>query len=150
MTLRLGIHCEPFDSVEAAVRGAPIVVMATSAREPILKGEWLHEGSFVAATGANRLSAREIDETAVERAALTVVDDVGQARVEAAELIAANERRRFFWEKLMPLSAIVSGRVKRPEHGISLFKSLGIGLEDVAAAAAVYSLAVERGVGKSL
>lgn len=150
MTSRLSIHCEPVDSVEAAVRGAPIVALATSAREPILKGEWLHDDAFVAAVGANRLSAREIDEATVARAALTAVDDVNQARVESAELIAANERRRFFWENLMPLSAIVAGRVKRPPHGITLFKSLGIGLEDIAAASAVYDAAKAEGVGRSL
>lgn len=151
-TRRLGIHVEPAESVEDAVRGADMVACATTARDPILKGAWLHDGAFVAAVGANRLTAREIDEETVARAALVVVDDLAQARLEAAELVAAVERRRFVWERAVPLSEVVAGRVPgRPTpDGVTLFKSLGVALEDLAAAAVVVEKARALGVGRPL
>lgn len=152
MTLRLGIHFEPAESVEDAVRGAHMIACATTARDPILKGEWIHDGAFVAAVGANRLTAREIDEATVARAALVVVDDPAQARTESAELVAACERRRFVWERAVPLSELAAGRVSgRPApDAVTLFKSLGVALEDVAAAAVVYEKATALGIGRPL
>ena len=149
MTDELALPVTPAHSVEAAAHNAQVVVCATAAREPILKGEWLAPGTFVAAVGANRVSAREIDEETVARADVVAVDDAAQARVEAAELIFAHEKRRFTWERARPLSEVVAGRVlgrETPEQ-ITLFKSLGVALEDVAVAATVYEKARKRGVG---
>ena len=152
MTARLGIRCSSMDSPEATVRGAKVIITATSAYEPILKGAWLTPGDFVAAVGANRLSAREIDEEAVSRAQVVAVDDLTQAQFEAAELLFAHERRKFLWKKAIPLAAVVVGRAKgRPDaDAITLFKSLGVALEDIAVAAVVYEKAKERGLGRQL
>lgn len=150
MTDHLGLPVTPAHSVEAATRHAQIVVCATTAREPILKGEMLEPGVFVAAVGANRLTAREIDEETVARADIVVVDDLAQARTEAAELLFAHERRRFVWEQAGPLCDIVAGRAPGREHDdqITLFKSLGVALEDVAVAAVVYEKARAEQRGK--
>jgi ornithine cyclodeaminase len=134
------------------VKDADIVVCATTSSEPILTAEMLTPGAFIAAVGANRVTARELDEEVVGRADMIVVDDVTQAMTEAAELIFAAERRRFFWERAIPLAQIVVGNVSprtAPIHW-TLFKSLGIALEDVAAANAVYEKALAQGVGKEL
>ncbi len=148
----LGRSVVPAGSVEEAVEGASIVACITAAREPILKGEWLAPGAFVAAAGANRITAREINEEAVARAAVIVVDDVAQARTEAAELIFAHEKRRFTWERAHPLAAVVSGQTpgRTGPDDITLFKSLGIALEDMAVAALVYEKARAQGVGRPL
>jgi ornithine cyclodeaminase/alanine dehydrogenase-like protein (mu-crystallin family) len=152
MTDALGVPVTPAHGVEAAVKGAQIVVCVTSAREPILRGEHLAPGVFVAAAGANRLTAREIDEEVVGRADVVVVDDVAQARVEAAELIFAHERRRFAWERARSLADLVAGRIPGRERAdqITLFKSLGVALEDVAVAALVHAKARAAGIGKEL
>lgn len=152
MTRATGIHFASLDSPEKASRSTEIIVCATTAREPVLKGEWLSPGDFVAAVGANRLSAREIDETVVGRADVVVVDDLAQARVEAAELLFAYEKRRFSWEKARPLAEIVAGRIpgRTAPEDITLFKSLGVALEDVAVAAVVYEKAIAGGAGQQI
>lgn len=152
MTTQLGLRCSPMESPEATVRNAKVIITATSAHEPILKGAWLTPGDFVAAVGANRLSAREIDDEVFSRADVVAVDDLAQAQSEAAELLFAHERGKFVWKKAIPLAAVVVGRAKgRPEReSITLFKSLGIALEDVAVAAVVYEKAKERGLGRAL
>ena len=152
MTAHLNIRFTPAKSPEATVRNAKVIVTATSAREPILQGSWLTPGDFIAAVGATRLSAREIDEEAVARATVVAVDDLSQAQMEAAELLFAYERRKFLWKRAIPLSAIVIGRAKgRPDKdAITLFKSLGVALEDIAVAAVAYEKAKTLGLGRIL
>ncbi len=148
-----GVPVLPANSVEEAVRDAQIVVCATTAREPILKGrEHLAPGTFVAAVGANRLTAREIDEEVVGRADVIVVDDVAQARAESAELVFAHERRTFAWEKARSLASVVAGHAlgRTSDDEIILFKSLGVALEDVAVAAFVYEEARAANAGRNL
>jgi ornithine cyclodeaminase/alanine dehydrogenase-like protein (mu-crystallin family) len=117
MTGALGLPVVPCHSVEDAVRNTQIVVCATTAREPILRGkDHLVPGMFVAAVGANRMSAREIDEEAVGRADVVALDDVAQARTEAAELVFAHEKRRFAWERARPLASIVAGHAPGRTH----------------------------------
>lgn len=136
-------------TVERAVENADIVACATAAREPILTSDRLSPHVFVAAVGANRLAAREIDESVVETARIVAVDDVEQARTEAMELHAAHQRLRFRWEAIVPLCEIVGGtRVGRPTGGgRTLFKSLGIALEDIAAATLVWENHKRRNEG---
>jgi ornithine cyclodeaminase/alanine dehydrogenase-like protein (mu-crystallin family) len=152
MTRALNVRFTPMSSAEEAARGTEIIICATTAREPILRADWLSPGDFVAAVGANRLTAREIEEDVVSRADVVVVDDVLQARTEAAELIYAYERRKFSWERARPLAAIVSGREpgRTSPDDITLFKSLGVALEDMAVGALVYEKARATGVGRDL
>lgn len=152
MTARLGIPVEPAPSAESAVRGADVVVTITNAREPVLRGEWLEPGMHINAAGSNRASHRELDSSAVGRAGRIVVDDLAQARVESGDLIAAVAGGAARWEEMVELGSLVAGRVAgRPDPAaITLFKSNGIGLWDVAVASRVYELARERGVGREL
>jgi ornithine cyclodeaminase/alanine dehydrogenase len=98
------------------------------------------------------MTAREVDEEVVGRADGIVVDDVAQAKAEAAELIFAHERRTFAWEKARSLAAVVAGHApgRTSDDEIILFKSLGVALEDVAVAALVYEKARTANVGRSL
>ncbi len=152
MTRRLNIHCAPCSSAEEAGRETEIIVCATAATDPFFKGEWLSPGDFVAAVGANRLSAQELDIETIARADIIAVDDLVQAKSEAAELIFAHERRRLSWESVVPLSSIVGGRVigrENPEQ-VTVFKSLGIAIEDIAVAALVYEKAMAQGIGREI
>ncbi|MCS6923634.1 MAG: ornithine cyclodeaminase family protein [Fimbriimonadales bacterium] len=140
MQEQLGIPVQPVESVEQAVAEADVVCTITTAREPILPGALLRPGMHVNAAGANSLARRELDTLAVGRCDRIVVDDLQQARHEAAELLVPIELRKLSWERVHPLAQIVGGILpprQSPEE-ITLFKSLGIALEDVAAAAVVY------------
>lgn len=140
MQAQLGIPVQPVESVEQAVAKAEVVCTITTAREPILPGALLRPGMHVNAAGANSLARRELDTLAVGRCDRIAVDDPQQARHEAAELLVPIELRKLSWERVQPLAQIVGGILpprQSPEE-ITLFKSLGIALEDVAAAAVVY------------
>ena len=140
MTVQLGIPVHPVESVEQAVAEADVICAITSAREPILQGALLKPGMHINAAGANSLARRELDTFAVGRCERIFVDDPAQARIEAAELVVPIELRKLSWERVYPLAHLVGGLLpprQSPEE-ITLFKSLGIALEDVAAAAVVY------------
>ncbi|MCS6919641.1 MAG: ornithine cyclodeaminase family protein [Fimbriimonadales bacterium] len=140
----LGIPVQPCETVEQAVSEADVICAITTAREPILTGALLKPGMHLNAAGANSLARRELDTFAVGRCERIAVDDPQQARVEAAELITPIELRKLSWERVQPLSHIVGGLLpprQSPEE-ITLFKSLGIALEDIAAAAVVYEAIV--------
>jgi alanine dehydrogenase len=143
-----GIPVVPSATAEEAVRGADIVVTSTSATVPVLRGEWLSPGTHLNAVGSNRADRRELDEAAVRRADRIVVDCLEQARLEAGDLIPVPGA----FEAAIELSSVVSGRQpgRRRDAEITLFKSLGIGLEDLAAASLVFDLAVAKGVGRPL
>ncbi|MCS7208114.1 MAG: ornithine cyclodeaminase family protein [Fimbriimonadales bacterium] len=140
MQEQLGIPVHATECVDDAVAEADIICTITTAREPILLGALLKPGMHLNAAGANTLARRELDTFAVGRCERIAVDDPQQARLEAAELLVPIELRKLSWERITPLAAIVGGLAparQSPEE-ITLFKSLGIALEDVAAAATVY------------
>lgn len=152
MTRRTNIHFGACDSAEEAARETQIIICATTATEPFFKGEWLSPGDFIAAVGANRLTAQEVDGKTISLTDIIAVDDYSQAQSEAAELILAHERRHLAWERVLPLAAIVSGRAsgrENPEQ-ITLFKSLGVAIEDIAVAALVYEKAKAQGIGQEI
>jgi alanine dehydrogenase len=131
---------------------ADIVITITSAREPVLEGAWLPPGAHVNAAGGNSVLRREFDDAVVTRSSFVAVDSLDQAKVEAGELIAAVERGALTWERVRELRHVVSGELKgrQDDRQITLFKSLGLAIEDVAAAAIVYRKAKERGVGREI
>ncbi len=145
------IEVTPAADAETAVRGADIVVTATSAATPVLSGRWLEPGVHVNAVGSNRAERREIDAEAVTRASLIVCDSIEQARMEAGDLLlAASPGPPAPLERAVELAAVVAGR--HPGRGtprdITLFKSLGLGVEDLAAASVVYDRARAAGAGR--
>ena len=152
MSARIGIEVEPVESGEKAVRGADIVVTATSAMKIVLEGPWLSPGVHVNAIGANWAQKRELDDVAVTRADAIVVDSIEQAKMEAGDLILsfANDAAR--WDAVRELGAIVAGKIpgRTGPDQITLFKSNGIATWDLAVAVRVYELAVARGVGQSI
>ena len=149
---RLTIDVTPVASAQECVDGADVVIVITSAREPVLQGEWLSPGVHINAAGGNHWMRREIDEEAVSRSDLIVVDDLEQAKIECGDLIWPEGRGRLRWGSVHELSDLAAGRVAgRPaDESITLFESMGIALEDIAAAGLVYRKAMEQGVGQDL
>jgi len=145
-----GVKTVPCESAEEAVRGADIVVTATSSAKPVLEGAWLRPGMHLNAVGSNRADRRELDEEAVGRAGLIVVDSIDQARLEAGDLLAVGGGAPI--ERAAELKDVVVGAKpgRRDDHEITLFKSIGVGLEDLAAASLVYDRAIAQGIGRPL
>jgi ornithine cyclodeaminase len=140
---------EPVENAAAAVRGADIIVTATTAREPVLKREWISPGTHINAIGTFSFNAREID-TATMAAATLFVDRRESALNEAGDyLIAAKEGaigpEHISAELGEVLTGAHSGRRSREE--ITLFKSLGLAIEDLASAAYVYGKAQKQNSG---
>jgi ornithine cyclodeaminase/alanine dehydrogenase-like protein (mu-crystallin family) len=152
MSRQLHLEVEPAESAEAAARFGDIVVTATTSSQPVLKGEWLRPGTHVNAVGANMTTRREIDEAALARASLIAVDSLEQAREEAGDLIQGLASIPGGWDGVRELHEIIcesqSGRTSNEQ--ITLFKSSGIALWDVAAAGYVYQQARQKGRGKEL
>ena len=149
MSKKLDIAVEPAADAESCVRGADIVITATNSATPVVLGDWLSPGCHVNVVGANAVTRREVDGAAVQRAALVAVDDRAQARIEASELIDLAAAGRLDWNNVAELGDIVRGAVpvRRGAGDITLFKSLGIALEDVAFGNMIYRRALERGRG---
>jgi ornithine cyclodeaminase/alanine dehydrogenase-like protein (mu-crystallin family) len=140
------------ENVEQAVRTSHIITTITSSREPVFKGEWLQAGTHINAAGGNLLLRREIDDEAVMRSNRLVVDSIEQSKIEAGELMGVIETGRRHWEDFIELRDVVAGLKpgRTSPSDITLFKSLGLALEDVAIGKLVYERAVERGIGKIL
>jgi ornithine cyclodeaminase/alanine dehydrogenase-like protein (mu-crystallin family) len=152
MEKALGIEVRPAPSAEACVRDADVVVTITKSAEPVFRGEWLRPGAHVNAAGGNSADRREIDAETVLRAAVKATDQVAQAKVEAAEyrdLVAAG---RLAWTDVSELGDIVSGKTKgrTSPADLTLFKSLGIALEDMAFGEVIYQKALAQGVGRRI
>ena len=142
----------PAGSPEEAVRASQIVTTITSSREPVLKGEWLQPGVHVNAAGGNLLVRREIDDEVVLRANRLIVDSIEQSKIESGEFLGAIETGRRHWEDFIELRDVVAGLKpgRTSPTDITLFKSGGIALEDVAIGRLVYERAVERNTGRTL
>ena len=147
----LSVPTAAVDKPEAAA-DADIIVTATTAREPVLRAEWLAPGVHINAAGANMLLRRELDDSVIRAAGRIAVDSADQARLEASDLIGPWERGLLYWEKLVELRRIAAGQVpgRTTDQEVTVFKSLGIGLEDVAAGALVYRKARVAGLGEEV
>ena len=148
----LGIEVRAAPSAEACVVDADVVVTITKSAEPVCRAEWLANGVHVNAAGANAGDRREVDGETVLRAAVKVTDHLEQAQLEAGEfrdLVAGSQLR---WSDIHELGDVVTGRVKgrTSPTDLTLFKSLGIALEDVAFGELVYQRALAAGVGKPM
>lgn len=152
MSAKLGLPVEPVETGERAIHEADIVVVCTNAKQPALQGGWLAPGAHINAVGANFPQKRELDDAAVARAHRIVVDSLEQSREEAGDLIAPFAARPERWQQVRELGEVVAGRFPGrggPEE-ITLFKSNGVALEDVAAAVRVYERARADGVGRMI
>ena len=140
---------EAFDTVEAAVRGADIIVTATTSREPVLKREWIAAGAHINAIGTFSPKARELD-TATMVSSSLFVDRRESAFNEAGDyLIAAGEGAIGPDTIRAELGEVLIGRHpgRKSADEITVFKSLGLAMEDLAAAEYCYRKAEELGSG---
>jgi len=152
MAAALGIEVRPCATPEEAAAEMDIVITATTSKEPVLQGTWLAEGTHVNAIGSNSLARQEIDVETVRRSACVVVDSTQQSMLESGDLARAAEVEAFYWEDARELGLVVTGEFpgREDDTEITLFKSHGIALEDVALAGQIYQAAVQSGIGQKL
>jgi ornithine cyclodeaminase len=149
---RDGTALELCASVEEAVRGASIVCATTSASEPVLEGEWIAPGAHVIAVGSATPRAREVDTALVKRSRLFVDSRVSALKEPGDILIPLEEGEITPDHIVAEIGELVNGtrRGRASRDEITFFKSLGLAVEDLAAAQFVHAQAVERSVGTHL
>jgi len=129
-----------------------IVICATSSRSPLFDGRVLEEGTHLNVIGSNFLHKTEIDVTTVRRADVIICDSVEQCRQEAGDFTQALEDGVTDWHLMHDLAEVVAGtQTGRPQaQSITLFKSVGLAIEDVAMAGKLLELAAQQGAGRPL
>jgi len=140
------------ESAEAAVRGADVVVAVTASATAVVRNEWVKDGACVIAVGACRPYQRELEGALVARGRL-IVDSRAAALKEAGDVVMAMAEGFFGEEHIAAeLGDVVSGRARGrgAEDEVAIFKSLGVAVEDVAAASLAYARAKEMGRGVAL
>ncbi len=145
----VGISVAVAESAREATTVADIVCTATRATSPILEGHWLTPGTHVNAVGAHGPDARELDGHAVANARL-IVDSSDLVRREAGEVVLAiDEGLLAETPTLDEIGAVIDGRApgRHDAEEITIYKSLGIGVQDIATASLAMRKATELGVG---
>ena len=144
----IGLPVRPMASLHDALDGAEIVTTITWAAQPIFPGEWLQAGQHLNVCGSNIPDRREVDARTIARADLLVADDVEAARLEAGDLILAEREGQLSWGRVRSLRDVIAGATgHRQPSDVTLFKSVGLAIEDVAAGAVVLQQAEAHGVG---
>lgn len=149
--VRHGLAVEVAESARAAVEGADLVCTVTASREPVLAGDWIAAGAHLNVVGASRPDATEIDTAAVVRSRY-FVDCRASTELEAGDWLRAREAGAVGPDHIAGEIGEVANGTKpgrRSDDEITLFRSLGVAAEDLAAAAFVLEAARANGVGQT-
>lgn len=152
MSAETGVEVAAAEKPEEAARGLDIVITATNAREPVLRGEWIGEGQHVNLIGSNFHAKAEADVEVFRRATLTVVDSKDQAKVEAGDFVKALDEAVLRWADIQELAPLMVGRFpgRQSQKDVTIFKSLGLGIEDIALGVRVVEMARKQGLGREV
>ena len=147
-----GVEAVAVEKPEDAARGHDVVITATGAREPVLLGEWIGEGQHLNLIGSNFLAKAEADVDVFRKATLTAVDSKEQAKLEAGDFVRALDAGILKWADVQELAPLVVGRYPGREspRDVTIFKSLGLGIEDIALGARIVELARQQGLGREI
>lgn len=147
----VGCEIEVVESAEGAVRGAALVILATSHAGPVADGVWLESGATVCAVGMHAAEPwrGELDAETLRRSDRVVCDSVDAALRESGDIIGAVRDGILKAEALIDLADVVAGRVpgRRERSELVVFRSVGLAVEDLFAARMLYARALERGAG---
>jgi alanine dehydrogenase len=147
-----GVTIEVAKNAEAAVRGSALLVTVTTAKEPIVKPEWLEQGVHINAVGSHRPDLREIDGVTLARAKI-VVDSREAIMAECGDILLAMKEGSVTENAIHgEIGEVLAG--KKPGRSsageITLYKSVGIAIQDVATAQLVYRKALEQNIGTNV
>jgi ornithine cyclodeaminase len=139
------------DHAGEAIVGADLIVLVTSSPTPVIESGWVKPGAHVISVGACRPTQREMDPELVARARL-FVDSRAAALVESGDVVLGIQEGRFTADHIVAeIGELVNGAAgRRSQTEITIFKSLGLAVEDVMAADLAYRRAVEQGIGMEL
>jgi len=145
------LNIKAVDHAGEAVVGADVVVLVTSSPTPVIEAGWVKPGAHVISVGACRPNQREMDPALTARARF-FVDSRAAALVESGDLVMGIAEKRFGPDHVVAeLGELVNGAAgRRSDTEVTIFKSLGLAVEDVTAADLAYKRAVERGIGTEL
>lgn len=152
MVKQLGAPVDAAADVRAAVEAADLICTATNSPTPLFDGAWLRPGTHINAIGAYTKTMRELDSEAVRRSRV-IVDRRQAAQVEAGDIVIPTQEGvigpdHVVGELAEVVSGVVPGRIAADE--ITLFKSVGLALQDAVTAALVYRRALDRGIGQEV
>ncbi|MCX8160184.1 MAG: ornithine cyclodeaminase family protein [Candidatus Saccharicenans sp.] len=148
---RLGIEIFITEDRENAVRQAEVVIAATNSREPVFKGEWLEPGTHVTAIGSFQPEVRELDSETIRKGRV-FVDSLEAAREEAGDLIIPVKEGLITWDKVeAELGEVIAGEKpgRKNADEITVFKSVGLAVQDAMVAIGAYRKAVSQNIGAS-
>jgi ornithine cyclodeaminase/alanine dehydrogenase-like protein (mu-crystallin family) len=150
MSAKLGIEVQPVDRPQEAAKDLPIVVTATASAVPVFDGNDLSEGTLVCAVGSNWPRRAEIDAHTNRRADNVVCDSVEACKIEAGDFAEALEKGVFDWSRAVNLADVVAGKAvgRNNRQSVTLFKSVGLAIEDVAAGGRLLKIAKAKGAGR--
>lgn len=152
MSPRFGVAIHEAESAQAAVRGADLIVLATASHMPVVESEWVEAGAHVMCVGACRPDQREMAPALVKRSRL-YVDSRAASLVESGDVVMNIADGLFDKTHVRgELGELVLGRVagRAADTDVTVFKSLGMAVEDVVAADLVFRRASETGAGTEL
>jgi ornithine cyclodeaminase/alanine dehydrogenase len=149
VTEKIGVPVELAAEPAGAVLESDIVVLATSAVEPIVNGNWFRPGTHINGVGSHTPKMREIDAVTVQRSRV-VCDLTDACKAEAGDFIIPAAGGEWNWDQVVGnLGDVVRGKVRGRTslEEITLFKSVGLAIQDMSAAKAVFDEAVQQGIG---
>ena len=152
MSGQVGIPVIAAESAEVAVRGATLIVLATAAAEPVIEDGWVRDGAHVTSVGAPVPHQREMDPALVARARV-VVDSRAGALAESGDIVQGIAEGRFDASHVAAeIGEVISGQApgRTSPTEVTIFKSLGMAAEDIAAAHLVHGRALAQGRGRQV
>jgi alanine dehydrogenase len=152
MSARLGLSVAPATDLAAAVTDADVILTATTAHEPLFDGAWLQPGVHINGIGSHAPAARELDTATIQRARV-VTDQTAACLAEAGDLIIPLRAGAIAETHIAAqLGEVILGLKpgRTAEDEITLFKSVGLAIQDIAVAAQVYRQALATGRGQPL
>lgn len=145
-----GIKVKIANSYKDVFQSVEVVASVTSAKDPFIKLEYIRDKTHVNLMGSNLPERVEAFPEVIKAADVIVVEDVKQALDEAGDLILAKKMGMLDESKIVPLSSIIAEGIKKKDLKLSIFKSTGIGLEDVAVMKRLYEKVKEMKIGREI
>ena len=140
MSKKLNIEVKPFDSSEEATEDCDIISLITNSSIPVITEKQINSGIHINAAGGNSWLRSEISSNALNKFDFVSCDDLEQAKTECKELMEATEKGIISWNNVNELSSVIDGKItgRKKSQDITLYESLGIAIQDIAAAKYLY------------
>jgi len=149
LSAKIRVPVELVDNPAAAVAKSDIVILATSAKDPVIDGNWLKPGTHINGVGSHAPKMRELDTLTVKKSRV-ICDLTSACKAEAGDFIIPADAGEWSWDDVAgSLGDVILGKVKgrTDDKEITLFKSVGLAIQDMSVAKAVYDEAVRDGIG---